>query len=71
MKYNDQFCSICEIVGEHRFSAGPQKNNIFNANSFLYVLQKKSINKICLEPHNTYVLFRTFFSHVLFQTFFS
>ena len=29
-----------------------------------FVLQKKSQNKLCLEPHDTYVLFRTFFSHV-------
>ena len=29
-----------------------------------YVLQKKSWNKLCLEPHDTYVLFRIFFSPV-------
>ena len=36
----------------------------FYANSFLYVLQKKSINDLCLESHGKYVLFRTFFSQV-------
>ena len=64
MKSNHQFCSICEIVEEDGFSAGPQKAYIFYVNHFLYVLQKKSRNKLCLESHDTYALFRMFFSQV-------
>ena len=64
MKYNHKFCSICEIVGEDRFSAGPPKTYIFYANRFLYVLQKKSRNKLYVEPHDTYVSFKMFFSRV-------
>ena len=37
---------------------------IYYANSFLYVLQKNSRNKLCVRPHDTYFLFRTFFSQV-------
>ena len=58
MKYNHEFCSICEIVGEDRFYAGPQKTYIFYANRFLYVLQKIFRNKLCLEPHDTYGLLK-------------
>ena len=47
------------------FLQGPrQKVYIFYANSFLYVLQKKSRNNLYLRPHDTYFLFRTFFSQV-------
>ena len=63
MKYNHKFCSICEIV-EDAFCAGPQKTFIFYANHFIYVLQKRSRNKLCLESHDTYCLFRMFFSLV-------
>ena len=64
MKYSHQFCSICEIVREDTFSADPPKAYIFYANHIIYVLQKKSRNKICLESYDTYVLIRTFFSQV-------
>ena len=64
MKYNHLFCSICEIVGEDRFYAGPQKSLYFLCKSFSYVLHKKSRNKLCVGPHDTYVLFRTFFSQI-------
>ena len=53
-----------------RFLQDPQKTYIFLCNSFLYVSQKKSRNKLCLEPHDTYFLFRTFFSHVNIKWFF-
>ena len=46
------------------FLQDPQKAYIFHVNRFLYILQKKSINKLCLRPHDTYFLFRTFFSQV-------
>ena len=58
MKLNHKFCSICEILGEDVFSAGPPKNLYFLCKSFQYV------ETICIEPHDTYVLFRTF----LFQS---
>ena len=45
-------------------------NRVLYANRFLYVLQKKSTNKLCLEPHDTYLLFRTFFSQVNKKKFF-
>ena len=51
-------------MGGDRFPAGPTKAYIFYAIRFLYASQKKSWNKLCLEPHDTYILFRTFFSHV-------
>ena len=44
------------------FLQDPPKDNIFYANRFLHGLQKKSKNKLCLELHDTYLLFRTFFS---------
>ena len=31
---------------------------------FFYVLQKNSRNKLCVTPHDTELLFRTFFSQV-------
>ena len=40
------------------------KTYIFYANRFLCILQKKSRNKLCLRPHDTYCLFRIFFSQV-------
>ena len=46
------------------FLQDSQKAYIFYAIRFLYAFQKKSRNKLCLEPHDTYVLFRTFFSQV-------
>ena len=39
-----------------------KKAYIFYANRFLYVLQEKSRNKLCLRPNDTYCLFRMFFS---------
>ena len=48
----------------------PQKAYIFYAIHFLYISQKKSLNKLCLEPHDTYALFRTFFFHVNIKWFF-
>ena len=40
------------------------KANIFYANRFLHILQKKSRNKLCLRPFDTYFLFKMFFSQV-------
>ena len=48
----------------------PQKAYIFNANYFLYVLQKKSRKKLCLEPHDAYVLFITLFCQLNNKLFF-
>ena len=53
------------------FPQGHLKTYVFYANRFLYVFQKKSRNKLCLEPHGTYVLFRTFFSQMNNKRFFS
>ena len=50
--------------GALNFLQGPPKMNIFYANFFFYILWKKSRNKLCLEPHDTYVLFGTFFSQM-------
>ena len=61
---------LSKIVGEDRFSAGPPEILYFLCKSFIYVLQKKSTNIVCLEPHDTYVLFRTFFSQVNNNPFF-
>ena len=52
------------------FLQDPRKVYIFYAIRFLYISQKKSRNKLCLEPHYTYVLFRTFFSHINIKWFF-
>ena len=41
MKYNHQFCSICEVVGEDRFSAGPPKSQYFLCKSFSLDLTEK------------------------------
>ena len=46
------------------FLQDPKKAYIFYANRFLYFLQKKSRNKLCLRPHDTYFLFRMFLSRV-------
>ena len=54
---------------EIRFLQDPPKVYSFYAIRFLYVSQKKSRNKVCLEPHDTYVLFRTFFFHVYIKLF--
>ena len=65
MKYNNQFCSICEIVGEDKFFAGPPKSLYILCKSFsLRFTEKKPRNNLCILPHDTYVLFRTFFSQV-------
>ena len=52
------------------FLQGPLKMYILYANRFLYTLRKKSRNKLCLEPHYKYVLFRMFFSHMNNKRFF-
>ena len=52
------------------FLQDPQKAYIFYAIRFLYFSQKKSRNKLCLKPHYTYMLFRTFSSHVNIKWFF-
>ena len=46
------------------------KTYIFYANRFLSVLLKKSRNNLYLKPHDTYVLFITFFSQVNNKQFF-
>ena len=71
MKYNHQFCSICEIVEKIDFLVHPPKAYIFYANRLLYFLQKKSRNNLCVRPHDTYVLFRTFFSQINNKSFFT
>ena len=53
------------------FPQDPLKTYIFYANRFLYILWKKSRNKLCLKPHDTYVLLRTFFSQVNIKRFFT
>ena len=65
MKYNHQFCSICEMVGEDRFSSGPPKSLYFLCKSFSLHFTEKSQNKLCLESHDTYVLFRMFFGYII------
>ena len=63
IKSSNLFLSV-KLWEEIGFLQDPQKAYIFHAIRFLYVSQKKSWNKLCLEPHDTYILFRTFFSHV-------
>ena len=65
LKYNDKFWSICEIE-EDRFSAVPTKQQYFLCKSFSLHFTEKVWNKhkLCMRPHDTYVLFRTFFSQV-------
>ena len=59
-----KFILSVKLWEEMHFLQDPQKAYIFYAIRFLYASQKKSRNKLCLEPHDTYVLFRTFFSQV-------
>ena len=65
-----KFVLSAKLWEEIGFLQDPQKSYIFYAICFLYVSQKESRNKLCLEPHDTYVLFRTFFSHVNIKWFF-
>ena len=62
------YCEIVEdastIKSPPSKCKGPLKMYIFYANRFLYVLEKKSKNKLCLEPHDAYCLLRMFFSLV-------
>ena len=59
-----KFVLSVKLWEEIGFLQHPQKAYIFYAIRSFYVSQKKSRNKLCLEPHDTYILFRTFFSHV-------
>ena len=61
---SSNFVLSVKLWDEIGFLQDPQKAYIFYAIHFLYISQKKSQNKLCLEPHDTYVLFRIFFSHV-------
>ena len=63
-KWNHQFCYICEIVGGDSFSAGSLKRIYFYAIRFLFVLQKKSENKLWIGTRAYYFLFNAFFSQV-------
>ena len=65
-----KFVLSVKLWEEIGFLQDPQKVYIFYAIHFLYISQKKSQNKLCLKPHNTYVLFRMFFSHVNIKWFF-
>ena len=65
-----KFVLSVKLWEEIGFLQEPQKAYIFYAIRFLYISQKKSLNKLCLEPHDTYVLFRTFFSHINIEQFF-
>ena len=62
-----KFVLSVKLWEEIGFLQDPQKAYILNAIRFLYVSQKKLQNKLCLEPHDTYILFSTFFSHVNIQ----
>ena len=64
------FVLSVKLWEEIGFLQDPQKVYIFYAISFLCISKKKSRNKLCLEPHDTHVLFRTFFSHVNIKWFF-
>ena len=59
-----KFVLSIKLWEEIGFLQDPQKANIFYAIRFVYVSQKKSRNKLFLEPHYTYILFKTFSSHV-------
>ena len=50
---------VNEIV-EDRFSAGPPKRLYFLFKSFSLRFTEKSRNKLCLEPHGTYVFLKCF-----------
>ena len=65
-----KFVWSVKLWEEIGFLQDPQKAYIFYAIRFLYVSQKKSRNKLCLEPHDTYIPFRTFSSHVNIKWFF-
>ena len=65
-----KFVLSLKLWEEIGFLQDPQKAYIFYAIHFLYVCQKKSWNKLCLEPHDTYIFFRTFFSHENIKRFF-
>ena len=65
-----KFVLSVKLWKEIGFLQDPQKAYIFYAIRFLYVSQKKSRNKLCLELHDTYILFRTFFSHVNIKWYF-
>ena len=67
IKLSNLSVKLWEEIG---FLQDPPKPYIFYTIRFLYVSQKKSWNKLCLEPHDTYVLFRMFFSHVNIKWFF-
>ena len=69
MKSYHQICFICKIVGGDSFPAAPPKS-IFSMQFVFFVSQKKSRNILCLEPHDTYILFRAVFSHVNIKWFF-
>ena len=58
------FFFFCKIVGGN---ISPKKGYISYAIHFLYVSQKKSQNKLCLELHDRYILSRMFFSHVIIK----
>ena len=59
-----KFVLSVKLWEEIGFLQDPQKVYILYAIRFLYFSQKKSRNKLCLEPHDAYDLFRTFFSHI-------
>ena len=61
-KYNKTIHFVLYVKMKNTFSQGPLKTYIFYANRFLYFLRKKSINKLCLRPHDTYSLFGMIFS---------
>ena len=67
---SSKFVLSVKLFEEIGFLQDPQKAYIFYAIRFLYVSQKKSQNKLCLKPHDTYVLFRMFFCHVNIKWFF-
>ena len=64
--------SICEIVGEDRFYSGSRtpKRPIFSIKIFFFRFYRKSLETNYIELHDTYVLFRTFFSQVNNKWFF-
>ena len=64
------FVLSVKLYEKKDFLQDSQKAYIFCANCFLYVLQKKSRNKHNVGPHDTYVLFSTFFSQVTNKRFF-
>ena len=65
-----KFVLSVKLWEEIGFLQDPQKAYIFYAIRFVYISQKKSRNKLCLEPHETYILFRTFFPHVNIKWFY-